>query len=302
MFRNVSRRTVLLGAAAAALARPRIAAAASTTAGVAGPSASRKLLRTADGRDSEITVWTPRRRRGVVLFSHGARSAPHKYELLVGRWVAAGYEVLAPLHVDSTEHPDTARYAGMASWAARIEDMRALAASVDASGYVAAGHSYGGLVALTLGGAEAVPPQGVSGPLRDPRVVAAVSFSPPAPIPVLIALQGYATLAVPALIQTGDRDVPPGQSGDGWKQHLAAYDAAASGGDRYALVLAGVDHYFGGLICEPDVPGPKQVAQLDEAAAISTLFLQAYGSGLGSARRALQRRLGVAGLATLTRK
>jgi hypothetical protein len=180
--------------------------------------------------------------------------------------------------------------------------MRALAASVVDAGYVAAGHSYGGLVALTLGGAEAVQPQGVSGSLRDPRVVAAVALSPPAPIPGLIEANGYATLAVPALVQSGDRDVPPGLSGDDWKRHLIPYDVAANGGSRYALALAGVDHYFGGLICEQDKPGPQQVAQLEEAIAISTLFLHAYGAGLASARRALQRRLGVDGLVTLTRK
>jgi pimeloyl-ACP methyl ester carboxylesterase len=238
-----------------------------------------------------------------VLFSHGAMSAPDKYAGLIGAWVNAGYDVFAPLHVDSLEHPDTARYTGFASWRARIEDMRALAHHVDAKRYVAAGHSYGGLVALTLGGASPVPPAGIVGPLRDPRVCAALAFSPPAPIPGLIAPDGYASLAVPALIQTGDRDVPPGASGpDGWKSHLLAFDSAAPGGDRYALVLEGVDHYFGGAICKFDYPGPPQSIQLAQAAAVSTLFLDTYSAGRSSARRALAARLSDRGAVQLRRR
>ena len=249
------------------------------------------------GRKSTVTIWRPRgHRRGTILFSHGAQSSPRYYDGLILPGQRAGYEIYAPLHVDSKEHPDTAQYKGFATWRARIEDMRALAAYVKAHEYIAAGHSFGALVALTLGGASAIPPEGITGELRDPRVRAAVAFSPPAPIPKLIEANGYATLAVPALIQTGDRDLPPGSTGaDAWHLHLAAYDAAAPGGSRYALVLQGVDHYFGGLICSKDYPGPDQSEQLKQTAEISTLFLDAYGTGRRSARRSLDRQLSAAG-------
>ncbi len=272
--------------------------------GVALSAEARPLsLRTRDGRDCTITVWRPRgRRRGLVLFSHGAGSAPRHYLPFILAWVRAGFEVQAPLHVDSTEHPDTKNYTGFTTWSARIHDMRALAASVADSRYVAAGHSYGGLVALTLGGAQAAQPDGVDGALRDPRVAAAIALSPPAPIPKLIDAAGYATLAVPALIQTGDKDIFPGTPPDSWRTHLAAYDAAAAGGDRYALVLAGVDHYFGGLICKSTVPGPPQPTQLETAAELTTLFLRAYGAGAPRARAALERRLADAGPTILQRK
>ena len=248
---------------------------------------------TADGRACAVTVWRAPHRRGTILFSHGALSAPGKYTALILPWVAAGFDVWAPLHVDSTDHPDTKNYAGLASWPARIEDMRALAAHVGKGRYVAAGHSYGALVALTLGGAAPARPAGVSGPLADPRVAAAVAFSPPGPGIGLIDAAGYAALAVPAFIETGTTDLPPAAPGapssepDAWRTHLAAYDATAPGDDRYALVLDGADHYFGNLICRPERAVAPQRAQLDLAVARSRAFLRGYGLGDGRARRTL---------------
>ncbi|MFZ2998619.1 alpha/beta hydrolase family protein [Sphingobium sp.] len=261
----------------------------------ASKAASTQLtLTTPEGRPVQVWRWTPRGRPiGTIAFSHGAASAPWKYDRLIGPWVKAGYAVLAPLHVDSTDHPRTADFKGLASWKARIEDMRALSQHIGGP-YIAAGHSYGALTALMLGGSEAVVPDGVVAPLRDPEVIAVVAFSPPAPIPVLIPAAGYGTLATPALIQSGTADFLPGmdQKGDGWRAHLAAYDAAAPGGDRYAMVLDGVDHYFGGAICEPTRPGPPKLREIARAADASILFLRAYGSGSTSARRSLDARIG----------
>lgn len=251
-------------------------------------------LTTPDGRAISLWHWMPHGRPiGTIAFSHGAASAPWKYDRLIGPWVKAGYSVFAPLHVDSTDHPRTADFKGLASWKARIEDMRALSQHIGGP-YIAAGHSYGGLTALTLGGVQAVVPDGIAAPLRDPAAIAVVAFSPPAPIPVLVTTQGYGALAVPALIQSGTADFLPGMDpkGDGWRGHLAAYDAAAPGQDRFAMVLDGVDHYFGGAICEPDRPGPPQLREIASAAALSILFLRGFGSGSASARRKLDARIG----------
>jgi pimeloyl-ACP methyl ester carboxylesterase len=207
---------------------------------------------------------------------------------------------LAPLHIDSTSHPDNAKYPASASWSARIQDMRALSAFVNAPSYIAAGHSYGGLTALTLGGAAGVVPPDIKGPLRDPRARCAVAFSPPGATPKLMP-GGYAGISVPAFIQTGTRDVPAGQTDGRWQGHLAAYDDAHPG-DKYALVLDGVDHYFGGLICEPDKPGPPQTEQLADAVRLSTVFMEAYGLHSKQARQTLGLELGAIGPAQLTRK
>jgi predicted alpha/beta-hydrolase family hydrolase len=256
--------------------------------------AAQLALTTPDGREVQVWRWKPRGRPiGTIAFSHGAASAPWKYDRLIGPWVKAGYIVLAPLHVDSTDHPRTADFKGLTSWKARIEDMRVLSQHIGGP-YIAAGHSYGGLTALTLGGAEAVVPDRVVAPLRDPNAIAVVAFSPPAPIPVLITAAGYGALAVPALIQTGTADLLPGMdpNGEGWRGHLAAYEAAAPGGNRYAMVLDGVDHYFGGAICEPTRPGPLKLREIARAADASILFLRAYGSASTVARRLLNAQIG----------
>ncbi|SNS15315.1 MULTISPECIES: alpha/beta fold hydrolase [unclassified Azospirillum] len=269
-----------------------------------GQSADSELLsvKTAAGRAVAVHRWSAAglSPRGRILFSHGALSAPWKYLSLINAWTQAGYEVLAPLHVDSTDHPDRAAFQGMASWPARIEDVRAVADHIGGP-YIAAGHSYGALVALCLGGAGPKVPETVKTPLRDPRATAVVAFSPPGGGMGLVNQGDYAGLAVPALIQTGDRDVPPGGNAD-WRSHLLAYDDAAAGGNRYALVLAGVDHYFGGGICRPELPGPKQEAALSIAASLSILFMRAHGGGDQGALQVLRSRLATDGPAILTLK
>ena len=239
-------------------------------------------IEAAGGRKVSITQWRPAHPGGTILFSHGAASSPRFYEAMIGPMVAAGWHVLAPLHVDSREHPDTAKFTGLASWKARLEDFAALTAHIGHRSYVAVGHSYGGLTALVLGGAQSVAPQGWSGPQSDGKAKAVIAFSPPAAIPVLITREGYGKLSVPALVQTGTLDLVPGMTAtdsDGWKVHLDAYEAAAPGGHRYGLVLSDVSHYFGGLICDYAQKGPPAVQGLKDANRIAGLFLGAYGRG-----------------------
>jgi pimeloyl-ACP methyl ester carboxylesterase len=291
-----SRRSVLAGLAGVALmgAVPAMSQ--------PSPAAERISIKTATGRMVEVHRWAAKGgvQRGRILFSHGALSAPWKYLSLVEAWANAGYEVLAPLHVDSTDHPERAAFPGLASWPARIEDVRAVADHIGGP-YIAAGHSYGGLIALCLGGASPAVPDTVKKPLRDPRALAVVAFSPPGGGTGLVNAGDYAGLAVPALIQTGDRDVPPGGNAD-WRSHLLPYDEAAPGGNRYALVLAGVDHYFGGCICRPELPGPKQEEALATATSVSILFMRAYGGKDAGALQVLQNRLTSSGPAVLTLK
>lgn len=289
----LSRRLLLLSMAATA-ALPALAQ------GIA-PRPADLTVKTSTGRAVPVRVWKATGpEKGRILFSHGALSAPWKYQPLVDAWTKAGYSVHAPLHVDSTDHPDRDKFQGMASWSARIEDVRALADHLGGD-YIAAGHSYGGLVALCLGGsAIAVPPE-VKTPLRDLRAKAVLAFSPPGAGMGFINPGDYAPLAVPALIQTGDKDIPPGPGGD-WRSHLLPYEEAAPGGYRYALVLDGVDHYFGGGICRPELPGPVQANQLAIASDLSVLFMQAHAGGDKAALQALTGRLSETGPARLTVK
>jgi predicted dienelactone hydrolase len=285
----ITRRTVLVSGVAFALAGRAQAETAVT------------MLKAEDGRDVRVTIWPAVGvRRGVILFSHGFLSAPEKYQRLMAPWSEAGFEILAPLHVDSSNHPDTAKYASSASWGPRLLDMRALSAFVNAPSYIAAGHSYGALTALTLGGAAGVVPPEIKGPLRDPRAKCVVAFSPPGTTPKLTP-GGYSGIAIPAFVETGTRDVPAGAKDVPWQSHLAAYDDAHPG-DKYALVLDGVDHYFGGLICELDMPGPPQSAQLTDALRLSTAFMEAYGLHDKQARQTLNLALNTNGPVKFIRK
>jgi len=266
---------------------------ATSTGAIAGITPIQETVVGPGGRSISVTRWRPvRRRRGVVLFSHGALSSPAKYDLLILPWVDQGFEVWAPLHVDSLQHPDRASFAGLKAWTARIEDMHALADHVGSAEFIAAGHSYGALVALTLAGAQPAPPPGLRGPLADARARAVVGFSPPGLMPGFVEPGCYAHIGVPAFIQTGTADLlPPGKPNpdpQSWHQHLLAYDEAAPGGHRYGLVLDGVNHYFGGAICDFARPGPPKVREAGIAAGIAATFLRAYGCNEAPARRRLE--------------
>lgn len=307
MSMNLTRRGLLRSAGAAAT----FAATSGTAELLAGELQHRPetvTIAASKGRRIDVTRWRPpSRRRGTILFSHGANSSPVHYDLLILPWVAAGYDVWAPLHVDSAAHPDRAAFTGASGWAARIEDMRTLADHVGARRYVAAGHSYGGLVALTLGGASPVPPPGMAGTLSDARAQAVVAFSPPGLMPGLVEAGSYASVSVPALVQTGTRDFPyaPGTmpaDPEAWRAHLRAYEEPAAGGDRYALIIDGVDHYFGGAICNFDRPGPRQTREAGAAADIARLFIDAQARPGRNTRKRLEDRIAAAGPVTLLRR
>lgn len=288
---------VVLGLLLLALLPARLAAGTAP----ADTATQQQLL--ADHRKIAVWVWDPVEQplRGTILFSHGYASAPWKYELLIRHWVAAGYRVRAPLHLDSTDHPRHTEVSGVSIWAARVLDMRALSAELGTEPYIAAGHSYGALTALVLGGAESVIPEGLSAPLADPQVAVVLAFSPPPAIPDMIPASGYAKLARPALIQSGTRDVALG-SDEKWEQRMDAFHAAAAGGHRYGLVLEGVDHYFGGAICRPELPGPAQLEELSIAAEVSVRMLQAYSEGDPAALEYLQQSLSSRGHTVLQYK
>jgi dienelactone hydrolase len=258
----------------------------------------------ADGRTVPLRALLPpasRRAAPVILFSHGAFSSNAKYDVLLGRWAAAGYLVVAPTHPDNdkanrrTLVPDVvfaARLADMAAaltWAlAPIEAAPGLKA--DPSRIVAAGHSYGAVTAQAMGGAvvHAIA-GGTPFPSRDPRVKAVIGFSPPGPLPPFIRAEAWTTLAVPSFVQTGTGDILPGFI-DRWELHRVAFDTAPANGTNWLVTGTGVDHYFGGIIGRFEVPGPRQEAQFAASVDLSIRFLEAsLRPAPNKALRALER-------------
>lgn len=220
-------------------------------------------LQVSSQRTTSMAVWEPDVVRGVVLFSHGHGAWPERYDALLQTWRDAGFAVVAPLHVDSMRHPDRETFSLQQGFGERMADMKAASAYAAARWpgvtMAAAGHSYGTLVSLALGGA-------LSGlaPLRDPRVSAVVGYSSPGRIPGLVTPSSYASVAVPVLLVTGDKDFVPGFVGDP-RDHLYPVQTAPAG-DKYAVVLSGGDH---------NLIGGQPEALYLRARDIGTAFLEA---------------------------
>lgn len=261
------------GLIAAALAAP--------LAGVATTAlAATEKLQVSPERATDLSVWAPETPVGVVLFSTGHGSWPERYEPIAKVLVAAGFAVLAPLHVDSMHHPDREKFDSRASFVERLADMKA--ASAEAARrwpglpVAAMGHSYGTLISLCLGGGL-----GYIAPFREPTVKAVLGWSSPGKIPGLIAPPAYASLAVPAMIITGDQDTVPGFVTD-WHDHLFPIETAPAGG-KYAVTFAGAAH---------DLVGGQPKAAYDAALSYSQAFLKASVLGDAAAKTVIDTAAG----------
>ena len=248
---------------------------------------------TEDGRTVPLTVFAPAGpgTYPLVAFSHGAFATPARYEAMLEPLAAAGFVVLAPMHVDSEEYPraegEPDRPAHPVTWAGRTADME-LALDPDAGvraalaekglslaegKTIALGHSYGALIAQLYGGAIAVEPDGGSKDRRDAEVDAVVGFSPPGAMPGLMAKEGWVSLAAPSLTITGTADVLPGFVDD-WRAHLASHDEAPEGA-RALWVGEGIDHYFGGSFGRPGEVSAEEARLFARALERTLAFMQA---------------------------
>ena len=223
------------------------------------------------GRSSKMSVWRPAAIRGVVLFSTGFGSWPERYARLIDLLTAQGFAVLAPLHVDSTHNPDRAKFDERQIFLERLADLRAASAHAAAhfpgKPVVAAGHSFGSLMSLCLGGALAYLM-----PLRNPAVKAVLAFSTAGKVPGLIRPTAYSSMAVPLMLVTGSRDVVEGFVTDP-ADHLFPAETDPAG--SFALVVDGGDHSL--------VEGPL----FAHVAPAASLFLRGFGLDEARSRTAL---------------
>ncbi len=226
-------------------------------------------------RSTKLFVWTPAKPKGVVLFSTGHGSWPERYERLIGMLLDTGYAVLAPLHVDSMHYPERDKFTPVSAFIERLADMRATGAHAAKAfpglPVIAAGHSYGTLTSLCLGGAL---PQ--FGKPRNPAVKAVLGFSTPGKIPGLVPPGAYSSVEVPVMIVTGTADTIPPAMGYATvpQDHLFPAETAPAG--SYALIVEGADHKL--------VDDAVRFARTE---APVRLFVQAYGLGDAEARRRL---------------
>lgn len=292
---------LLLGACAAAAPRPAAVERIDT-----------RVTDAADGRELPLRIVFPAAGRAlpVVLFSHGAFSSGEDYGPILDAWAARGYVVVAPTHRDSVRLGVRRGAADPRHFGWRLDDAAlilqrldavlasapGLAARVDATRIAATGHSFGGLVAQTLGGATYFDPTtGRTVSRADPRVRAVIVFSGAGSFPPILRNEDFAELRLPALVTVGTDDLAqaPGLSGYAWRRQ--PWDLAAPGG-KYLLTLDGADHYLGGMVGRDDLPkterGPLHVAAFTQ---VSGAFLDAFLRGDAAAARWLDTRVSPVG-------
>lgn len=232
------------------------------------------------GRAVPVTIIAPSKpgRYPLIAFSHGNFSAPSRYRAMLDPIAAAGYVIVAPMHVDSELMPRGTPPSQEYVWQTRNEDfalaLAAKLANVDPRSRAAMGHSYGALNAQIAAGAR--PANAPTMPQMAPQTL--VAWSPPGPYPGMIAPRDWSTISTPSLTITGTSDILPGFIDD-WQAHKVAHDNTPKG-KRWLWVGAEIDHYFGGMF------GREKAASGDE----NRLFGRAIATTIAFLDKSLKKR------------
>jgi predicted dienelactone hydrolase len=247
-----------------------------------------------ESRVIPLRISAPATGRGlpVVLFSHGAYSSKDDYSSILDHWADAGYVVIAVSHRDSVKLGVTRGSNNPKFFEWRLDDMQVVLANLDAilaqaptvqpradvTRIAATGHSFGGLVAQTLGGAtfNDIARGGGAVSRADPRVRAVIIFSGAGAFAPLLTPANFATLSLPTLVTVGSEDLKQAPDLSGYEWRRQPYDLIAPG-RKYLLTLDGADHYLGGIVGRDDLPrSPNAAMYLAEFNRWSTTFLDAY--------------------------
>ena len=223
----------------------------------------------------------------LVVFSHGIGGSRQGYRYLGSHWASQGYASLHLQHVGSDRQlwfGNVFGLLGRLQGAAqdneaidRVKELSfaldqvsagALAARLDLTRIVAAGHSYGANTTLLAAGAR-VERQGRTLDFHDPRIKAAIIISAPpfygdkAPARIL------ASVTIPTLHITATDDVIriPGYY-SGAEDRLAVFDATGSARKVLAMFEGGSHSMFtdragtGGATLNPQVKSATQELSL----------------------------------------
>lgn len=205
----------------------------------------------------------------VIVFAHGNALSSRDYAPLVDFWASHGFVVIQPTFLDSeTLHlrPDDPRTPLI--WRFRVEDMKrvlddldiieafvpGLEGRIDRKRIVAAGHSYGGITAAMVLGAQVIGPDGKKEDLSDPRFRAGVllstagnggkDLSPFAADHFPFMNPSFVEMVRPAIVFAGDQDQSPLTTrGPDW----FADPYALSSKGKCLVTLFGAKHGLGGI-------------------------------------------------------
>jgi len=250
------------------------------------------VLTHADERSTSIRVFYPDQYPPfpVIVFSPGFGSGKDQYDAVIEHWVSFGYIVVATDHADSGGMVNAIMASidlgEMGLIESRVQDVTLVMNSLDTidngkvqelgklSQVVAAGHSFGALIAQMMAGAVAISEEGEVLAYQGPEVQAVVALSPPGEMFDVIKAESWSNMRGPALMTTGTWDVDA-RFWTEWTAHLLSFENAKPGG-QYALVIEGADHYLGNLICRLDRDEPSQVDALAMVNTVTAAFLNAY--------------------------
>jgi predicted dienelactone hydrolase len=252
------------------------------------------------GRDRDIPVRvylpTSTAPAPVVLFSHGLGGSRSGSAFLGEHWAARGYVAVFLQHPGSDEsvwknQPPGQRMQALSQAASvenfllRVRDVPAvlnqlaawngdkphpLADRLDLQKVGMSGHSFGAVTTEAVSG-ETLPVGGQG--FTDPRIKAAVVFSPSAP-QVGSAAKAFGAVKIPWLLMTGTKDLAPIGHAD-MRSRLAVYPAL-HGAPKYELVLHNAEHSVFTDRALPGDHGPRNPNHHRVILALSTAFWDAY--------------------------
>lgn len=199
----------------------------------------------------------------VILFSHGLGGSREGSAYLGRHWAARGYVAIFLQHPGSDEtvwrnKPVNQRLrslqqaADARNFLLRARDVSAVLDQL-AIWQTTSGHAIAGRLDMTKIGMSghsfgAVTTQAVSGQrfgsaatsLTDPRIKAAIMFSPSSPRSGQNATQAFGAVQIPWLLMTGTNDVSA-IGGIDLQSRLSVFPALPPGG-KYEVVLYGAEH------------------------------------------------------------
>lgn len=252
-------------------------------------------------RDIPLRIYLPTNTtpEPVVLFSHGLGGSREGNAFMGEHWAARGYVAVFVQHPGSDEAvwqdvPPLERMRALSNAASldnfllRVQDIPAalnqleiwnadktniLAGRMDLEKIGMSGHSFGAITTEAVSG-EILPLTGQK--LTDPRIRAAVAFSP-SPPRMGSADVAFGSVKIPWMLMTGTKDVAPIGDID-VASRLKVYPAL-HGAPKYQVVLFNAEH---SAFTDRALPGDREPRNPNHhrvILALSTAFWDAYLRG-----------------------